>query len=94
MDGFDDAADAEDNVEKFDVGFGVDVAGGANLISLLKGPLLLLEELSAGSSSPSGEQSLQEQFMGSPSVSVASHRRCGKKSAGLLNLFLRPSGYP
>lgn len=40
----------------------------------------------------SGEQILQEQFFGSVFESVTSHSRCGKKSAGLLNLFFLPSG--
>lgn len=42
----------------------------------------------------SGAQNLQLQLSESPVSSAASHRTCGKKSAGLLYRFLGPWGWP
>jgi len=75
------------------VALGMDETGCVNLISFLTGGSALME-LSAGVWSPSGEQILHVQFSGFPSLSHASHSKCGKKSAGLLNLFFRPCGCP
>ncbi len=85
-------AEEEEDGAYVGAGFGAaDKVGGWYFNSFLAS---LFPEKASGSSSPSGEQILHEQLLESHSLSTASHIRCGKKSAGLLNLFFRPCGCP